>query len=231
MWNDDSGETCDIIRNTTTSVKSRRPWTSTKMHTYARLLGVWNLEKPECEQKWRKEKTKKYTDHWRHKDDIRLEVVAAGRGALFVVGSWGQWGGGGWYRRQGHFLSRLATERARVLRNLARLRCVRGVARLRMLARRVLLSCLYHPRAFHHWPSRFDRAVSVVVVVVVMSDRIVCLRCVIIRGMELKTHLLSCPKRPRQSLGTVRLSSNTKNIWVSFLAINKISQYSGTENK
>lgn len=82
MWNDDSGETCDIIRNTTTSVKSRRPWTSTKMHTYARLLGVWNLEKPECEQKWRKEKTKKYTDHWRHKDDIRLEVVAAGRGGV-----------------------------------------------------------------------------------------------------------------------------------------------------
>lgn len=124
MWNDDSGETCDIIRNTTTSVKSRRPWTSTKMHTYARLLGVWNLEKPECEQKWRKEK-KKYTEHWRHKDDIRLEVVAAGRGALFVVGGNGAGAVGIDVKAVVHFLSRLATERARVLRNLARLRGVR----------------------------------------------------------------------------------------------------------
>ncbi|KAL1481211.1 hypothetical protein MTO96_034606 [Rhipicephalus appendiculatus] len=39
--------------------------------------------------------------------------------------------------------------------------------------------------------SRFDRAVSVVVLVVdVIPDRIVLPRCVIIRGMELETHRL-----------------------------------------
>lgn len=88
-----------------------------------------------------------------------------------------------------HLPSRLAPERASCATRHVSVACG-GEALLRTVARRVLVP-LSSPRLSPSAISRFDRSVSVVVVVIdVIPDRIVLLRCVIIRGMELETHRL-----------------------------------------
>lgn len=125
-----------------------------------------------------------------------------------------------------HLPSRLAPERASCATRHVSVACG-GEALLRTVARRVLVP-LSSPRLSPSAISRFDRSVSVVVVVIdVIPDRIVLPRCVIIRGMELETHRLQSQekKRPQPVTRiTVRLSSNTENkkyAYVSFLSSNE----------
>ncbi|KAL3202578.1 hypothetical protein MRX96_042399 [Rhipicephalus microplus] len=101
-----------------------------------------------------------------------------------------------------HLQSRLAPENARLAQLGTSPSRAAGKPSLRTVARRVLQFLVSRwspstPRFPSPWAiSRFDRAMSNVVVVGVIPDRIVLLlRCVIIRGMELEMHRLQSQKK------------------------------------